>query len=139
MKHNERGHEIHEGKPVALPVGFRRPPSIVEMIRSQIRTAMSQAAMENGAETFEEADDFEVGDEEELRSPYQLDDEQMNAKEEVVPKEVEDTEVKKSLPKAKPSATAGRALAKPSRRKDDKKKVIDEPPAADGGDDDLDE
>ena len=44
-----------------------------------IRNEVSSRAQAEGYETFEEADDFEVGDEPELRTPYELDDEQARA------------------------------------------------------------
>lgn len=76
---NEKGHEINSGIPVSTNINFRRQPSIQEMVRRIIRNEMSSSAAASGRETFEEADDFVVGDEEELRSPYELDDSQESA------------------------------------------------------------
>lgn len=74
------GNEIPDPNPIALPVDFERPPTIAELVQRLVRYEMSNAAGQEGEETFEEADDFEVGDEPELRSPYELDDEQVNAR-----------------------------------------------------------
>lgn len=62
MPHNERGHEIPDQTPLEMPSGLRRPLSLHEEIRRFIRTELSQQAADNGVETFEEADDFEVDD-----------------------------------------------------------------------------
>lgn len=67
-KYKERYNEWRDGKfypdptPVEVPLGFKRPPSIQEMIRSYVRTALSERAAAEGRETFEEAMDFEVDD-----------------------------------------------------------------------------
>ena len=58
---NERGHEVFSGERRALPIHIgQRSPSIHERIRSMI-LAMKSAERE-GYETFEDADDFDVGD-----------------------------------------------------------------------------
>lgn len=52
-----------DGTPVAPPVGYVKQPSMVEIIRQQVRSAHLAAAAEAaGMDTFEEADDFDVGD-----------------------------------------------------------------------------
>jgi len=55
--------EIPNQKPVALPVGYEKPESLESMIARMVRIH-SKAAEVVGMESFEEADDFEVGDEE---------------------------------------------------------------------------
>ena len=58
---NERGREVFSGERRALPIHIgQRSPSIHERIRSMI-LAMKSAERE-GYETFEDADDFDVGD-----------------------------------------------------------------------------
>lgn len=59
---NDKGHEVPDPTPVALPVGFRPPPTMVELIRMHVRRELSQAAVADGAESFEEADDFDIED-----------------------------------------------------------------------------
>lgn len=72
MKYNERGEELPDDTPIELPLRFRHPPSLQEQIRSMIRTEVSVRAASVGMETFEEADDFDVDDENELQSPHEL-------------------------------------------------------------------
>lgn len=77
-KLDKQGFEIPDPKPMALPVGFVAPPTLTEMVRNLVRYEVSRAAASEGEETWEEADDFVVGDEPELQSPYELDDEQQS-------------------------------------------------------------
>lgn len=73
---NERGEEVPDDTPVALPVGFKAPESLQDQIRRLIHTELSNQAQDAGMETFEEADDFEVGDDYDPHSPYELDENQ---------------------------------------------------------------
>lgn len=59
---NERGHEVPDPTPMAVPIGFKPPPTMVELIRMHIRREMSAVAQNQGAETFEESEDFDVED-----------------------------------------------------------------------------
>lgn len=61
-KLNDKGHEILDNTPVAIPVGWKRPESLQEQMRRMIRTELSQAAANEGFETFEESEDFDVED-----------------------------------------------------------------------------
>ncbi|AXH73156.1 MAG: hypothetical protein [Microviridae sp.] len=59
--------EYNSGVPMVGMPGTVQPPSIQEMIRQYIRTEVSDQADQDGEETFEEADDFEVdGDDEDM-------------------------------------------------------------------------
>lgn len=59
--------------PVSIPIGFEKPPSIAEEIRRFIRSYEFEKEMKSqGYETFDEADDFEVGDDYDPHSPYEL-------------------------------------------------------------------
>lgn len=72
--HDSEGREIPDATPMQPPIGFNRQPSLAQQIRSMILSEkLRQAAEESGAETFEEADDFDVGDDfEDLpRSQYE--------------------------------------------------------------------
>lgn len=73
MPLNERGQLVPDPTPMAPPIGFRPQPSMVELIRQQVRLA-SEEAKRQGRESFEESDDFDVGDDPEISSPYELDD-----------------------------------------------------------------
>lgn len=55
-------YEEPDQTPVAIPVSKLRKPSQFEEIRRMVREEMSRAAQDEGFETFEEADDFDVGD-----------------------------------------------------------------------------
>lgn len=71
---DQDGREVLDTTPVAPPVGYRRQPSMVENIRAMIRSEkLRQEAAEAGYETFEEADDFDVGDDYDPTSPYEGD------------------------------------------------------------------
>lgn len=69
--YDEVGREIPNKTPVAIPVGYHRPEPLESMIARMIRAAGVNAGRE-GKETFEEADDFDVDDDEKLVSPYQF-------------------------------------------------------------------
>lgn len=74
-KYNMSGHEIMDNTPIAVPTRFRRSLTLQEQIQLMIKRDMSRLAQQNGYETYEEADDFDVDDDPEMKSPYQLDDE----------------------------------------------------------------
>lgn len=59
-KLDENGHEVLDDTPMELPVGFKHPPSLEDRIKMLIRGHLSAHAASRGAETFEEADDFDV-------------------------------------------------------------------------------
>lgn len=65
-------HEYPDPTPVEMPLGFKRPPTLQEEIQRLIRVQMSQAAQDSGMETFEEADDFEVDEDPDPLSPYEV-------------------------------------------------------------------
>lgn len=72
--YNERGEEIPDPTPIEVPVDFRAPPSLVDEIKRYVRAELSARADAAGEETFEEADDFWVDDDEHLSSEYELTD-----------------------------------------------------------------
>ena len=62
--------------PMQPPIGYRKQPSMAEIIRAQVRDALDAHARENEMETLEDADDFDVGDDDDLddrRSGYEND------------------------------------------------------------------
>lgn len=65
-KLNDRGHEILDNTPIEIPLGWRKPESLTEQMRRLIRTEMSIRAQDQGFETFEEADDFDVDEDDPL-------------------------------------------------------------------------
>lgn len=69
------GEEIPDPTPMAPPIGWRKEKSMVEIIREQIRSAQLAAEAEAaGMETFEESDDFDVPDELEPFSAYEMEE-----------------------------------------------------------------
>lgn len=69
---DEFGREIPDPTPMAPPVGYQRAKSMTEIIREQIQgEALKQAAREMGKESWEEADDFDVGDDFDPTSPWE--------------------------------------------------------------------
>lgn len=72
MPFDSRGWEIPDQTPVARPVGWTAPESLTEQIRRLVRGELSRQAVEAGHESFEEADDFEVGDDFDPQSPWEL-------------------------------------------------------------------
>lgn len=69
MKYDEFGREIPDDTPLEVPVNFRRPPSIQELIALHVRAAM-QVERAMGADDEE---DFEEGDErDDILTPYEL-------------------------------------------------------------------
>lgn len=73
-KFDSLGREIPDPTPVEVPLRVLQAfESLQDQIRRTIRMEMSRAAGEAGQETFEEADDFDVDDEEpELVSAYEI-------------------------------------------------------------------
>lgn len=70
--HDERGHELPDPTPLAPPVGYNPQPSLAETIRRMVRSEkLAMEAEAAGMETFEEADDFDVGDDYDPTSPYE--------------------------------------------------------------------
>jgi len=66
------GREIPNPTPLAPPVGYVKRPTIAEQMRQMIRQASYEAA-NMGAETEEEANDFDVGEDMEPNSPWEHD------------------------------------------------------------------
>lgn len=69
---DEHGREIADPTPIAPPIGYNKQPSMMENIRNMIRSERLRQEVEAaGAETFEEADDFDVGEDFDPTSPYE--------------------------------------------------------------------
>jgi len=69
---DEHGREKPNPTPMAPPIGYRRQPTIAEQMRQMIQLASLEAA-QAGAETEEEANDFDVGEDMEPNPPYEHD------------------------------------------------------------------
>lgn len=70
--YNEKGQEIPDNTPVALPLGARNPESLQQMITRLVRVH-SEIAVKEQLESLDEADDFETGEEEPV-SQFQMTD-----------------------------------------------------------------
>lgn len=58
------GTPILDPVPMAPPIGYKKQPSMVEIVRDMVRSErLAQEAMAADKETFEESEDFDVGDE----------------------------------------------------------------------------
>lgn len=66
------GRELPDPTPIAPPVGYTKQPSMVDHVRALVARSLSERAAELGAETFEEANDFEIGDDYEPETPYEV-------------------------------------------------------------------
>lgn len=70
--YNERGEEVPDPTPVALPVGFNRPIPLGERIRKLVQDeALRRSSELAGVETFEDADDFDIPDDPLDSTPYE--------------------------------------------------------------------
>ncbi len=68
---NKDGHEVPDQTPLTLPSGFKRPETLAEQVQRLVRTHVSREAAAAGAETFDESEDFDVGDDIDPSSPYE--------------------------------------------------------------------
>lgn len=73
--YNEKGEQMVDPTPVRLPVGFKNVDSFANRVREIVRGERLRAEAEAmGAETFEEADDFDVPDDPlDPSTPYEAD------------------------------------------------------------------
>lgn len=67
----EDGREYPNPKKLVL-TGISRPPTLKEQIQRVLRTELSRQADEQGFETFEESQDFDIEEESEPLSGYEL-------------------------------------------------------------------
>lgn len=71
-KLDPKGRELPSSVPMAPPIGFNRQPSLSDRIREMVKSEkLAQEMANEGKETFEEADDFDVDDEFDPQTPYE--------------------------------------------------------------------
>lgn len=71
-RYDEKGVFYPDPTPIAPPVGYVRSPTIAEQIRTMVRSEQLRAVADaSGMDTFEEADDFDIGDDYDPRSPWE--------------------------------------------------------------------
>lgn len=67
-----RAYEIPDPDPMAPPLNFKRQPTIAEQMQAMVRSELLRREAEAaGMESFEESEDFEVGDNEPF-SPFEM-------------------------------------------------------------------
>lgn len=70
-KNSRRRHEITDPTPITLPVKFQKPPTLAEQI-ARFMGQQERYAAQQGHETPEEADDFDIPDDDAPESPHEL-------------------------------------------------------------------
>lgn len=72
--YNAQGEEILDQTPVSIPIRLNRPPTLNERIKRMMQLELSEYARQQGKESFEDADDFDIPDDEvQINSPYEED------------------------------------------------------------------
>lgn len=72
MALDKYGREIPDPKPVAIPTGFKRPETLAEQVQRLVRRYSAEKAEAEGFETLEDAEDFDVGDDLDPRTPFEV-------------------------------------------------------------------
>ena len=65
------GGEVLDPRPMEIPAGFRKPESLAETVQRLTRGAIARHAAEQGFESFEESEDFDVDDDFDPSTPYE--------------------------------------------------------------------
>jgi len=68
---DQNGHEIPDATPVARPLKISTRPSSLDELKQLLRI-VSREAEQSGTESFEEAEDFDVGDDSEPYSRWEI-------------------------------------------------------------------
>lgn len=71
---DDKGREVLDTTPVTLPVRFRRGENISDQVQRLVAMELSKRAAAEGYETFDEANDFDVGDDYDPRSEHEIDE-----------------------------------------------------------------
>jgi len=116
---DEKGHEIPDPTPVALPVMTKKPLPLAEQVARLVRSAAWNNALNPDAETFAEADDFDVDDDFDPRTPYETEFDPVLERE-VTPADFQNPERREELRQAYLIAERN------AIRADERQKAIDE-------------
>lgn len=65
------GRQVPDPDPMQPPIGYKKQPSMVDIIREQVRQHVDHYAQMTDHETFEESEDFDFEEEPEMRSGYE--------------------------------------------------------------------
>lgn len=69
---DDEGREIPDPTPVELPVGFKHQETVAQMVARLVRRDVSEYAARHDMETFAEADDFELEEDDfDPHTPYE--------------------------------------------------------------------
>lgn len=67
------GSEKVSSVPMSIPSGFKRPDTLAEQVARLVRShEFNRRMAEQGAETFEDADDFDVDDDFDPSTPFEM-------------------------------------------------------------------
>jgi len=106
------GREVPNPVPMQPPVGYKRAPSLAEQMRAMIQQASHEAAMA-GAETEDEANDFDVDEEFDPTSPWENEFEMDPAMEAMIALQSRPPAPRETAPAATPAPSAPAATASP--------------------------
>lgn len=74
LRQTPDGREIPNSTPMEPPIGYKKTPSIFDQVRAMVRSdKLKQEALAAGMETFDEADDFDLDEDEDPHSKYEND------------------------------------------------------------------
>lgn len=68
----ENGAELNDPTPMVMDANLERPPTLREQIQRVIKSDLAIQAQYQGYESFEEANDFEIGEEDEIGTQYEI-------------------------------------------------------------------
>lgn len=70
---DDLGREIPDPRPVQPPVGYKKQPSMFELIREATAREVALYAANREPESFEDSEDFDIGDDIDPSSPWEND------------------------------------------------------------------
>jgi len=108
-KYDEMGREIPDTTPVEIPLRYSRRVSETVRIRNLIHDVLSDRASNSGAESFEEANDFDCGEDDMIKSPHEYDEDD----ETILSKALRDIRQPAKVPPVDNSSTNGGSNVKP--------------------------
>lgn len=112
-RYDKHGNEIPDNTPIEIPLGYKVPETLQQQMQRMIRSeAMAQYARAQGAETFEESNDFDVGDDEDPSSIHELDDQEIEFAQ--ARKELQAAQAAAGGPKPPPAPAAPPAPPQPN-------------------------
>ena len=105
-KFDKHGRQKPDPTKIEVPLEFQAPPSMRDQIREVFAQELSKVASENGQETFEEADDFDIPEDDAF-------DQEFASKYEVSEMQSEYVDVQPSNPPPQPAKADESSHAKP--------------------------